>query len=278
MYSDIPRIGVGIGWRREIAEEILRHKEHIDWCEIIAEHYINVTPDKLDQLSTLARTFPIVPHGIDLSIGTDQPIEPEYFDSLSTLVKRVDAPWFSDHLSFTRVEGYNMGQLTPLQFSAETVEIVVRKIKRIKETVAKPFLLENITYYFQFPGNEMSEPAFIRRVLEEADIGMLLDLCNVYINSVNHGYDPYQFLESIPLDRVVQLHIAGGTKHHTRWIDSHSASVNAEVFSLLEFVVSRAPVKGILLERDGNFPPSFQELVDDLAKARQIFGRYHGRG
>ena len=90
MYSDIPRIGVGIGWRREIAEEILRHKENIDWCEIIAEHYINVTPDKLDQLSTLARTFPVVPHGIDLSIGTDQPIEPEYFDSLSTLVKRVD--------------------------------------------------------------------------------------------------------------------------------------------------------------------------------------------
>ena len=278
MYSDIPRIGVGIGWRREIAEEILRHKEHIDWCEIIAEHYINVTPDKLDQLSTLARTFPLVPHGIDLSIGTDQPIEPEYFDSLSTLVKRVDAPWFSDHLCFTRVEGYNLGQLTPLQFSAETVEIVVRKIKRIKETVAKPFLLENITYYFQFPGNEMSEPAFIRRVLEEADIGMLLDLCNVYINSVNHGYDPYQFLESIPLDRVVQLHIAGGQKHHTKWVDSHSASVHAEVFSLLEFVVSRAPVKGILLERDGNFPPSFQELVDDLAKARQIFGRYHGRG
>jgi uncharacterized protein (UPF0276 family) len=278
MYSDIPRIGVGIGWRREIAEEILLHKEHIDWCEIIAEHYINVTPDKLDQLSTLARTFPIAPHGIDLSIGTDQPIEPEYLDSLSALVKRVDAPWFTDHLCFTRVEGYNMGQLTPLQFSAETVEIVVRKIKRIKETIPKPFLLENITYYFQFPGNEMSEPAFIRRVLEEADIGMLLDLCNVYINSINHGYDPYQFLESIPLDRVVQLHIAGGHKHHTKWVDSHSASVHAEVFRLLEFVVSRAPVKGILLERDGNFPPVFQELVADLAKAREIFTRYHGRG
>jgi uncharacterized protein (UPF0276 family) len=278
MYSDIPTLGVGIGWRREIAKEIMLNREHIDWCEVIAEHYINVTPDKLDQLSTLATTFPVVPHGIDLSIGTDRPIEAEYLESLSALVKRLDAPWFTDHLCFTRVEGYNLGQLTPLQFSEETVEIVVRKIKRIQEKVPRPFLLENITYYFQFPGSELSEPAFITRVLEQADIGMLLDLCNVYINSINHGYDPYHFLKSIPLDRVVQLHIAGGHRHHTKWIDSHSHPVHPEVFRLLEFVVSHAPVKGVLLERDDNFPSSFQELIGDLATAREIFRRYHGRG
>jgi uncharacterized protein len=278
MYSDIPTMGVGIGWRREIAQEIMLHKEHIDWCEVIAEHYINVTDDKLEQLSNLARTFPIVPHGIDLSIGTDRPVGAGYLEGLSALVKRLNAPWFTDHLCFTRVDGYNLGQLTPLQFSEETVEIVVRKIKRIKEKIPKPFLLENITYYFQFPGNEMSEPAFMTRVLEEADIGMLLDLCNLYINSINHGYDPYHFLASIPLDRVVQIHIAGGHQHHTKWIDSHSYSVHPEVFRLLEYVVSSAPVKGIILERDDNFPSSFQEVIADLAKAREIFNRYHGRG
>jgi uncharacterized protein len=278
MYSNIPTIGVGIGWRREIAKEIMLHKEHIDWCEVIAEHYINVTPDKLDQLSNVARTFPVVPHGIDLSIGTDRPVEAGYLESLSALVDRIDAPWFTDHLCFTRVEGYNLGQLTPLQFSEETIEIVVRKVKQIKAKVPKPFLLENITYYFKFPGSQMSEPVFISRVLEEADIGMLLDLCNVYINSINHGYDPYQFLKSIPLDRVVQLHIAGGHRHHTKWIDSHSASVHAEVFRLLEWVVRHAPVKGILLERDDNFPTSFQEVIADLAKAREIFKSYRGRG
>jgi uncharacterized protein (UPF0276 family) len=270
-------MGIGIGWRREIAQEIMLHKEHIDWCEVIAEHYINVAADKLEQLSNLARTFPIVPHGIDLSIGTDRPVETEYLESLGALVKRVDAPWFTDHLCFTRVEGYSLGQLTPLQFSEKTVEIIVRKIKRIKEEIPKPFLLENITYYFQFPGNEMSEPAFIRRVLEEADIGMLLDLCNLYINSINHGYDPYHFLTSIPLDRVIQVHIAGGHQHHTKWIDSHSYSVHPEVFRLLEYVVSSAPVKGIVLERDDNFPPSFQEVIADLVTAREIFKRCHGR-
>ena len=278
MYSDIPTIGVGIGWRKEIAKEIMLHREHIDWCEVIAEHYINVTLDKLDQLSSLAKTFPIVPHCIDLSIGTDTPVEPEYLDGLSALVERVDAPWFTDHLCFTRVQGYNLGQLTPLQFSEETVEIVGRKIRQLKEKVPKPFLLENITYYFEFPGSEMAEPAFIRRVLENADIGMLLDLCNLYINSINHRYDPYEFLRLIPLDRVVQLHIAGGHQHHAKWIDSHSHAVHAEVFRLLEFVVTHAPVKGILLERDDNFPASFQELIADLAEARAIFRRYRGRG
>ena len=194
MYSEIRMIGVGIGWRKEIAKEIMLHREHIDWCEVIAEHYINVTLDKLDQLANLAKTFPIVPHCIDLSIGTDRPVEPEYLDGLSALVERVDAPWFTDHLCFTRVQGYNLGQLTPLQFSEETVEIVNRKIRQLKQKVPRPFLLENITYYFEFPGSEMAEPEFISRVLEKSDIGMLLDMCNLYINSINHIYDPYEFL------------------------------------------------------------------------------------
>lgn len=270
MYSEIPTIGVGIGWRSEIGEEIKRHKEAIDWCEVIAEHYINTTPDRLDQIGKLSKVFPIVPHGVDLSIGTDMPIEDQYLDSLAALVEKVDAPWFTDHLCFTRVPGYNIGQLTPLQFSEDTARIIVRKIKRIKERIAKPFLLENIAYYFNVPGSDMSEAAFITRILEEGDIGMLLDVCNLYLNSVNHKYNPYNFLESIPLDRVVQLHIAGGVQSNNKWVDTHSHSVHEEVFQLVEFIVAHAPVKGILLERDTNFPASFQELVDELSRARQI--------
>jgi uncharacterized protein len=276
MYSDIPILGVGIGWRRELAEDILRHREHVDWCEIIAEHYINVIPEKLDQIEKVSKVLKVVPHGVDLSIGTDMPIEEEYLSGLVTLVERVDAPMFTDHLCFTRTAEYNIGQLTPLRFSEEVVDIVVRKARQIKERIRRPFLLENITYYFNIPGGEMSEAEFITRVMEEADVGMLLDVCNLYINSVNHCYDPYEFLKSIPMERIVQLHIAGGLKHHKRWIDSHSQPVHEEVFQLLEYIVAHAPVKAILLERDDNFPASFQDLIDELDRARQIF-KTHGR-
>jgi hypothetical protein len=275
MYSDIPVLGVGLGWRKEISEEIMQHKESIDWCEIISEQFINVTTDKLGQMRKLSKVFPIVPHGVDLSIGTDMPLEEDYLSGLETLVEAVDAPWFTDHLCFTRTPGINIGQLTPLRFSEEMVEIVVGKARQIKERIKRPFLLENITYYFKIPGGELSESEFITHVLEKADIGMLLDVCNLYINSVNHGYDPHEWLNSIPLERVVQLHLAGGFRHNKKWIDSHSYPVHREVFELMEYIMDRAPVKGVLLERDDNFPVSFQELVDELNYARAIFKRQY---
>jgi uncharacterized protein (UPF0276 family) len=112
--------------------------------------------------------------------------------------------------------------------------------------------------------------------LERADIGMLLDVCNLYFNSVNHGYDPYKFLNSIPLERVVQLHLAGGFRHGKKWVDSHSYPVHEEVFQLTDYIVAHAPVKGILLERDDNYPESFQELLDEMARAREIFRKHNG--
>jgi uncharacterized protein (UPF0276 family) len=276
MGLNVPVIGVGIGWRREIAGEIMTHRKHIDWCEVIAERYINVPTDGLAQITNLARMLPIVPHGVDLSIGTDRPLEDDYLASLAALVERLAAPWFSDHLCFTRVPGYHLGQLTPLVFSEEAIDIVVRKAKQVKERIKKPFLLENITYQFKIPGGALSESEFIARVLERADTGLLLDVCNLYINSMNHRYDPYEFLQSIPLDRVIQIHIAGGTRYHNQWIDSHSQPVPSEVFQLLDYVLAHAPVKGVLLERDANFPASFAELAAELTIAKELFKKYRG--
>jgi uncharacterized protein (UPF0276 family) len=275
MYTNLPVLGVGIGWRKEIANEIYQHRESIDWCEVITEHYINVTPDKLDHIEKVSRMFPLVPHGIDLSIGTDVPIEEEYFDGLTTLIERIDPPWFTDHLCFTRVPGVNIGQLTPLQFSEEVADVVINKVKHVKERLNRPFLLENITYYFKIPGSELSEAEFLTTVLEKADVGLLLDVCNLHINARNHGYDPYRFLHSIPLERVVQLHMAGGLYHNHKWVDTHSEPIHNEAFELMEYIVAHAPVKGILLERDSNFPASFQELADELDHMRSIFRRYH---
>lgn len=275
MYSAIPALGVGLGWREEIGTEILANRQHFDFLEIISEHYLNVTPEKLTRVSRLAKQMPLIPHGIDLSIGTATPVETDYLDELSKLVDLVDAPWFSDHLCFTRVPGYNIGQLTPLQFSDEAVETVVRKTRTVTDRIQRPFALENITYYFTVPKGQMTEPEFITRVLEAADIGLLLDVTNVFMNASNHRYDPYTFLNSIPLERVVYLHLAGGVRDGDRWIDAHNQPVHEEVFELTEYIAARSPVKGILLERDDNFPASFMEIADDLARMRAIFRKYH---
>jgi uncharacterized protein len=275
MYSSLPVLGVGIGWRKEIGKDIMQNRECVDWCEVIAEHYIHVTEDKLDLIERLAQNFPIIPHGIDLSIGTDTPIQESYLEGLQTLISKVNPPWFTDHLCFTRVPGFSIGQLTPLQFSEEVIEIVVNKVKEVKKRINKPFLLENITYYFKIPGSELSEAQFLTRILEAADVGLLLDVCNLYMNSQNHNYDPHEFLKAIPLERVVQLHIAGGVRHKQKWVDSHSHPVHKEVFELMEHIVTNAPVKGILLERDSNFPNSFTGLADELNHARAIFKRHH---
>jgi uncharacterized protein len=275
MHAQIPAIGVGIGWRQEIAADILAHRQHVDFVEIISEHYMNVAPTKIVEVGNLAKTIPVIPHGIDLSIGTDAPVDDDYLEQLATLVERVDAPYFTDHLCFTRVPGYNIGQLTPLQFSDKAVETVVRKTKVVTERIQRPFALENITYSFEVPQGQMTEAEFITRVLEGADIGLLLDVTNVFINAANHGYDAYRFLRSIPLDRVVQLHLAGGVKVEGRWVDTHSRPVPDEVFELTDFICANAPVKGILIERDESFPASFQELVDELSRARAIFKRHH---
>jgi hypothetical protein len=270
MYEDIPVLGVGIGWRRELARHIERHATEIDWCEIISEHYLNVPNEKLQHVRALAERFTLVPHGIDLSIGTDLPIDDDYLAGLERLLDDVDAPWFSDHLCFTRVPGFNIGQLTPLPFTEETAKVVVSKVRALRSRIARPFALENITNAFAMPHSMMSESEFITTVLERADVGLLLDVCNVFINSQNYGYDPFRFIESLPLERVIQVHIAGGHRSNGQWHDSHSFPVHEEVFELLEQVVARAPVKGILLERDDNFPESFQELLYDMSRAREI--------
>lgn len=276
MHSVIPSLGVGLGWRREVAGAIAARPPCVAWCEIIADNFIHATPEQQDPLRNLAGTLPVVPHAVDLSIGTDAPLDEAYLAGLATLVARVDAPWFSDHLCFTQAAGYRLGQLTPLPFSEGAVEVVVRKAKQIKTRISRPFLLENIAYGFRIPYGEMSEAEFITRVLERADTGLLLDLCNVYINAINHRYDPYRFLRSLPLGRVVQIHIAGGELHQGRWIDSHSQAVPDEVFELTEFVLARAPVKGILLERDTNFPASFSALEAELNRAQTLFKKYQG--
>lgn len=267
----LPRLGVGVGFRPEMRQHYGRHRDRIDWLEIIADRYLASVPDSGAGLAELSAEFTVVPHGLEMSIGTDGPLDVGYCEEVAELVRTLAAPFHSDHLCMTQAGGLELGQLTPLPFTAAVADRCAAKARQVQEILGVPFLLENITYPFAFPG-ELSEAEFINRVIEGGDCGLLLDLTNVFINSQNHRYDPYEFLDSLALDRVVQIHIAGGRLEDGRWVDSHSHPVSShpEVWGLLAHVVDRAPVRAVLLERDQNYPEDFGEILEDLDHAAEI--------
>lgn len=269
MY-DLPHLGVGLGYRLPLHDDILANAGRIDFLEFISDQYLYAPTEKVDRLTALREHFPLIPHGIGMSIGTAGALSQGYLDKLAVLADRVQAPWFSDHLSFTKVPDTDVGQLTPLWFTRDSLETVCRNIRQLTAvTGSRRFLLENITYYFPMPGSEMTEAEFLTRVLEDTDTGLLLDVNNVYVNSVNLGFDPLEFLDSIPLERTVQIHIAGGTYVEDMLVDTHSTPVVEEVWELLRYVLDRVPAKAILLEWDQDWP-EFGVLLDHLDRAREI--------
>jgi uncharacterized protein len=213
-----------------------------------------------------------------MSIGTAEALSPDYLHRLAALTERVDAPWYSDHLSFTKVPETDIEQLTPLWFTQESLATVCRNLRQLSGVIGdKQFLLENITYYFPVPGSEITEAEFITRVLNDTDTGLLLDVNNVWVNSLNLGFDPYEFLDSIPLERTVQIHLAGGRYVRDLLVDTHSAPVHETVWEMLGYVLDRAPVKAILLEWDQDWP-EFSVLLDHLDRARAILCASHSAG
>jgi hypothetical protein len=272
-WSSLPRLGVGLGYRRELHEDCLRHRDRIDWLELIADHYLSPLPEWAEEAAELARRLPVVPHGLELSVGSHEPVDTAYCRAASKLVALTKAPFYSDHLCMTRAGGLEMGQLTPLPFTRSTARRCAEHARQIQEQLGVPFLLENVFYSFSFPG-EMSELQFLQEVIGQAGCGMLLDLTNLFLNSRNHGYDPFAFIDGLPLERVVQVHLAGSERRRDMWIDTHSQPIDShpEVWELLRYLVSKAPVKAVLIERDQNFPKDFGEILADLDKARAILG------
>lgn len=183
----------------------------------------------------------------------------------------MQAPWYSDHLCFTRAGHLEIGQLTPLPFTRATAERCAARARDFQARVGAPLLLENISRAFDLPG-EMDEVTFVRRVVEAADCGLLLDLTNLFVNSHNFGYDPYRYLDELPLERVVQVHLAGSERRGPRWVDTHSQPLAAhpQVWELLDHVCRRVRVRAVILERDQNYPEDFEEILADLRTARSL--------
>ena len=261
--------GGGLGYRVKLELEIISHASEIDWLELVADQFLPVSGPRREKLAGLAALRPCVTHSLDLSLGGWAPLDMEYLAGVIAVGDAVGAPWFSDHLCFSRDADVTIGHLAPVAFTAASARHVAERAAFAQQYAGRPLLLENITYSFAV-GSELSEAEFIAEVVEQADCGLLLDVNNLYTNSVMHGYDAAGFLDRIPMERVGQLHLAGG-----RWIDgtledSHDAPVPAEVWELAREIAGRSPAGAIMIERDDDFPDDFGELLAEVAAARQL--------
>ncbi|MDZ4832224.1 MAG: DUF692 domain-containing protein [Candidatus Melainabacteria bacterium] len=273
MKKKLPVLGIGLGLRRELAQETFENRDKIDWLEIVPENYMDLGGMARERLEKAYPAFPLVTHGVNLSLGSTDPLNEKYLKSLKRLLDTIEAPWFSDHLCFTSVSGHYLHDLLPLPYSREALNHVVKRIKAVQDYIERPLLIENISFYMDLPGSEMTEVEFLAEVLEKADCGLLLDVNNVYVNSINHNFDPYKYMNSLPLERTVQMHVAGHSHGEEMIIDTHGNPVIEPVFELLDYILARVPVNGVMLERDQNYP-EFSEILDELKQIRTIAANY----
>jgi len=270
--AKMPTLGIGLGLRRELSDQIFAGSASIDWLELVPENYMNIGGQARNRLDQAKKKFPLVTHGINLSIGSTDDLSQDYLKALSQLLDHIDAPWWTDHLCFTSAGGAYAHDLFPLPLSTEAANHVAKRAKTAQTVVGRPLLLENISYYSAMPDSHLKETEFIRRIVESADCGLLLDVNNVYVNSINLNFDPYKFIDELPLERVAHIHVAGHHRSDQILLDTHGAPVIEPVYQLLEYVLKRTEVKAILLERDQNFP-EFSELTAELDQIRTIAKR-----
>jgi uncharacterized protein (UPF0276 family) len=270
-----PALGSGLGYRPPFRADLFAHRSGVDFLEIIADHYFDAAPEKLKELDLLRAHFPVVAHGLDLSIGSAEGVDAAYLEKLAQLIARIEPPWWSEHLCFTRAGGVEIGHLAALPYTREAVDVVARNVDRVRKRISAPLVLENITTVVRVPGAEMDEPEFLAQVLSRTGCGWLCDVANLYTNAVNQCVDLDATFERWPWDRLVQIHYAGGRWRDGVLIDSHDAATSEAVWALYDRIVARAPVKGVILERDERLPP-FSDLLDEVARARATL-REHGR-
>jgi uncharacterized protein len=273
--EQLPPLGVGLGFRPIHSMDVYRYRKQIDFLEITADHYFDPTPTKQQELLTLSRNFRLIPHGLAMSFGSAEGLDADYLRKYAGVVERCAPMWCSDHIAFTRAGGLDIGHLVPIPKTRASLKVLAENIGRFQEHCKTPLILENITETIRFENEEMNHAEFLNELLARTSIGLLLDVTNLFINSIQHRFDPVECLRELPPDRIVQLHFSGGHLENGEWIDSHSQTTSNEVWDLLEEVLKYAPVKGVILERDESIPP-LVELLPELERARQL-GIKHGR-
>jgi uncharacterized protein (UPF0276 family) len=253
-FNGFTNLGIGVGLRTRHYAELIDIWPAIDWFEIIAENYMVDGGRPLQVLEQVVQHYPVVPHGVSLYFGSSDAYEMDHLSRLKRLVERTKAPFISDHLCWGSVNGRYSHDLLPLPYTREAAARCSERIRRVSDYLALPVCVENISSYAEFNASEMSEWQFLSTVAEAADCGILLDVNNVYVASQNHGFDPFEYLNNIPLERVAQIHIAGHSVQEKFILDTHDAPVSEPVWQLYAHVIKQIGATNTLLEWDAQIP------------------------
>jgi hypothetical protein len=267
----LPKLGLGLGLRNQHFEEILRDAPAVDWFEAISENFMDSGGRPRAVIRAIAERYPLVLHGVSLSIGSTDPLDRDYLARLKTLADEVKPAWISDHLCWTGVMGFNSHDLLPMPLTGESLTHVAGRVAQVQDALERPLILENPSSYVRFAQSTMEEPEFLRRLAEETGCGLLLDVNNVFVSCFNADADPVAYLEAFPCEHVVQMHLAGHQHHGTHIIDTHDRPVRPEVWELFRLAWARTGGASTLLEWDGDIP-SFGECHAELLKAERYMG------
>jgi uncharacterized protein (UPF0276 family) len=262
----IEDLGIGIGLRPVHFGEILGGRPAVDWFEVLSENFMDTGGRPLHVLDQVVERYPVALHGVSLSIGSTDPLDHAYLRKLRWLAERTRARWVSDHLCWTGVLGRNTHDLLPLPYDGATLRHVVRRVREVQDVLERPLVLENPSTYVAFASSTMNEWEFLARLAEQADCGLLLDVNNIYVSGFNHGFDPQEYIDAIPPDRVVQYHLAGHTHKGTHIIDTHSDHALPEVWELYRRAWQRVGPAATLYEWDADIP-EFAVLWAEARKA-----------
>lgn len=264
---DVPFLGFGVGLRTVHFPHVLSRHPGVDWFEAISENFMRTHGRPRDVLDEVAATYPVVLHGVSLSIGSTDPFDRGYLRHLSALARRTSAPWISDHLCWTGVAHRTSHDLLPVPYTESALRHLVSRVREVQERLERPIALENPSSYVEFRSSDIPEWEFLARLAEDADCALLLDVNNVYVSSENHHFDPVRYIDAIPADRVVQFHLAGHTRYATHVLDTHSDYVADPVWDLYELAWSRTGARSTLVEWDDDIP-SFDVVHAEVEKAR----------
>ncbi|MGO9833728.1 MAG: DUF692 domain-containing protein [Polyangiaceae bacterium] len=267
---EIPDLGIGVGLRRPHVTRVLHERaDLVDWLEIVSENYLAEGGIQRAHLEAAREKYRLVPHGVSMSIGGTDPLDRGYLARLGSLVRRIDAPWFSDHLCWTGIGGVDVHDLLPMPYTKETLAHVAERVKVVQGELSVPFALENASTYLEFRESTIPEHEFLAELAERADCGVLLDVNNVFVSAHNHGFDANAYVDAIPAERVVQIHLAGHEDKGAYLLDTHSDHVRAEVWALYRRAVRRCGAVSTLIEWDQSIP-TWEVLVAEAEKARTV--------
>jgi uncharacterized protein (UPF0276 family) len=261
-----PYLGRGLGLRREHYRHVLETKPGVGWFEVISENFMVAGGNPRRVLEAVRRDYPVVLHGVSLSIGSMDPLDERYLADLAALARDVEPAWVSDHLCWGTAHGLNSHDLLPLPYTEEALAHVVRRVERVQERLGRRILLENPSSYMRLAGADMEEHEFLSEVARRADCGILLDVNNVFVSAHNHGFDAHAYLAAMPPERVGQIHLAGHTEEGPLLIDTHDDHVRPEVWRLYAEAISLLGPRSTMIEWDAHVP-DFEILQRELDEA-----------